>query len=217
VSAKTLTRTIDEGLLTLNNINLWLKFERNTKPKPLRECKRILGQSVEQRPQKINERLSIGHWETDTIVGKKNKHEPVGLPITERSTHYQIVLKILDKTEAVVNEAIKDLNQDNPRLSQLFKSITAGQGSEFTGLSEVLNGWCDVYFTHSTSSWERGTKKKHNGIIKRFIPKGKFLKDYSNDQIKLKAHWLNHCPRKILNTQTPTEVILSYFNQIQST
>ena len=161
--------------------------------------------------------MSFGHWETDTIVGKKNKHEPVGLTLTERLARYQIVLKISGKTEAAVNEAIKDLTQDNPWFSQLFKSITADNGSEFAGLSKVLDGWCDVYFTHPYSSWERGTNEKHNGILRRFIPKGKSLKHYSKHQIKQITHWMNHLPRKILNYKTPTEVFLSYFNQIQST
>ena len=91
VCAKTLYRYIDEGLMTLNDMDLWLKLQRNTKPKPLRERKWVLGQSIEQRSQEINERLSFGHWEIDTIVGKKNKHEPVGLTLTEQLTRYQIV------------------------------------------------------------------------------------------------------------------------------
>jgi len=52
-------------------MDLWLKRQRNTKPKPHRERKRILGQSIEQRPQEISERLYFDHWEIDTFVGKK--------------------------------------------------------------------------------------------------------------------------------------------------
>lgn len=83
---------------------------------------------------------------------KKNKHEPVGLTLTERLTRYQIVLKIPGKTEAAVNEVIKDLTQYNSWFTQLFKSITADKGSEFAVLSQMLDGWCDVYFMHPYSS-----------------------------------------------------------------
>ena len=116
-----------------------------------------------------------------------------------------------------MNETIERLSKNNPNFPKLFKSITADNGSEFAGLSEALQGLSDVYFAHPYSSWERGTNEKHNGILRRFIPKGKSLKDYSNDQIKQFTHWMNHLPRKILNYQTPTEAILTHFNQIQMT
>ena len=72
-------------------MDLWLKLQRNTKPKPLRVWKRVLGQSIEQRSQEINELFSFSHCEIDTIVGKKNKHESVGLTLTEPLAHYQII------------------------------------------------------------------------------------------------------------------------------
>jgi len=217
VCTKTLYRYIDEGLMSLNNMDLWLKLQRNTKPKRDRERKRILGQSIDERPQEINDRLTFGHWEIDTVVGKKTKDEPVLLTVTERLTRYQIIIKITGKNEAAVKETMEHLSKDNPTFPKLFKSITADNGSEFASLSEALQGLSDIYFAHPYSSWERGTNEKHNGILRRFIPKGKSLKDYSNDQIKQITHWMNHLPRKILNYQTPTEAILTHFSQIQMT
>jgi transposase, IS30 family len=217
VCAKTLYAYIDAGLMELNNMDLWLKLQRNTKPKRDRERKRILGQSIDQRPLEINDRLSFGHWEIDTVVGKKTKGEPVVLTLTERLTRYQIILKIAGKNEAAVKETMERLSIGNPHFPKLFKSITADNGSEFASLSEALQGLSDVYFAHPYSSWERGTNEKHNGILRRFIPKGKSLKDYSNNQIKQITHWMNHLPRKILQYQTPTEAILIHFNQIQLT
>jgi len=217
VCAKTLYRYIDEGLMNLNKLDLWLKLQRNTKPKRDRERKRILGQSIDERPQEINDRLTFGHWEIDTVVGKKTKGEPVVLTLTERLTRYQIIIKITGKNEAAVKETMESLSKGNPHFPKLFKSITADNGSEFASLSEALQGLSDIYFAHPYSSWERGTNEKHNGILRRFIPKGKSLKDYSNDQIKQITHWMNHLPRKILNYQTPTEAILIHFNQLQLT
>lgn len=217
VCAKTLYRYIEEGLMSLNNMDLWLKLQRNTKPKRDRERKRILGQSIDERPQEINDRLTFGHWEIDTVVGKKTKDEPVLLTVTERLTRYQIIIKITGKNEAAVKETMEHLSKDNPTFPKLFKSITADNGSEFASLAEALQGLSDIYFAHPYSSWERGTNEKHNGILRRFIPKGKSLKDYSNDQIKQITHWMNHLPRKILNYRTPTEAILIHFNQLQLT
>ncbi len=198
-------------------MDLWLKLQRNTKPKRVREDKRNLGKSIEERPSEINDRTTFGHWEIDTVVGKKTKDQPVLLTMTERLTRYQIVIKIQGKHEAAVNETIRSLSQDNPNFPHLFKSITSDNGSEFAGLSETLFGLSDVYFAHPYASWERGTNEKHNGILRRFIPKVKSLKDYTIQQIKQMMHWMNHLPRKILKYKTPTESILFHFNQIQGT
>ena len=31
-----------------------------------------MGESIEKRPEKVNERNEFGHWEIDTVVGTKN-------------------------------------------------------------------------------------------------------------------------------------------------
>lgn len=109
------------------------------------------------------------------------------------------------------------LSQDYPSFPHPIKSITSDNGSEFAGLSETLIGLSDVYFAHPYASWERGSNEKHNGILRRFITKGKSLKDYTIQQIKQMMHWMNHLPRKSLNYQTLTESILFHLNQIQGT
>ena len=216
VCTKTLYRYIDEGLIAnLNNMNLWLKLRRKTKHS--RERKRILGQSIELRPQEVNERTTFGHWEIDTVVGKKTKGEPVLLTLTERLTRYMLVLKIKAKDEVSVKEAIQSMTQSNPYFAKLFKSVTSDNGSEFASLSDALHNISDVYFTHPYSSWERGTNENHNGLLRRYLPKGKSLKDYSDNQIQRFTQKLNHLPRKILKYLTPTEAILFHFKQIQAT
>ncbi len=57
-----------------------------------------------------------------------------------------------------------------------FRSITADNGSEFARLEEVLEGsGCEVYYAHPYSAWERGSNERHNGLIRRMVPKGKSM------------------------------------------
>ena len=49
--------------------------------------------------------------------------------------------------------------------------------------------------------------ERHNGLIRRFIPKGKCISDYSSDDIIFIEEWMNTLPRKILNYKTPEEWI----------
>lgn len=36
-----------------------------------RQNKRILGPSIDLRPEAINDRSEFGHWEIDTVIGQK--------------------------------------------------------------------------------------------------------------------------------------------------
>jgi IS30 family transposase len=216
VCTRTLYRYNDENLLGVTNIDLHLKLRRKTKSKTLRAHKRILGQSIDERPKKINDRTTFGHWEIDTVIGKKNKEEPVLLTLTERLSRFEIIVKIQGKTEEAVTKTIESMALDNQYYKYLFQSITSDNGSEFAGLSEAIKGISEVYFTHPYCSWERGTNENHNGIIRRFIPKGVSLSNVTPKSIKRIASWMNNLPRKKLDYRTPSEVFYEYFNQIQA-
>jgi len=89
---------------------------------------------------------------------------------------------------------------------QVFKTITGDNGSEFAGLSLIEDGKLKVYFTHPYSSCEKGTNECHNRMLRRFIPKGKSISDYSADEICFFADCINGLPRKILDYHTPEEL-----------
>ena len=47
--------------------------------------------------------------------------------------------------------------------------------------------------------------QRHNGLIRRFIPKGRRIKDYTHKNIIKVQNWCNSLPRKILNYLTPDQ------------
>ena len=56
--------------------------------------------------------------------------------------------------------------------TQVFKSFTADNGLEFAKLSTLeLLYPVKIYFDHPYSSGERGMNERHNGLIRRSIPK----------------------------------------------
>ena len=79
---------------------------------------------------------------------------------------------------------------------EIFKSITSDNGSEFATLTEAVSTVAEVYFTHPYSSWERGTNENHNGMIRRFIPKGTRLSNVCSERIRDINIWMNKYPRK---------------------
>ena len=70
------------------------------------------------------------------------------------------------------------------------------------------------YYTHPYSSWERGTNEHHNGLIRRFIPKGRSINDFSIEAIARVQNWCNTLPRKILGYLTPNEAFEDQLRQI---
>lgn len=207
VCSKTLYNYVDAGLLSITNIDLPLKLKRSTKRKRVRHHKTNLGTCISERPETINDRSEFGHWEIDTVIGRKDKSDGVLLTITERKTRKEIIRYIPDKNSKSVQSALLTLiNEAGKHFSKVFKSITADNGTEFSelvSLETIANS--KIYFAHPYTSSERGTNERHNGLIRRFIPKGKRMNDYSIEAISKIQLWCNTLPRKILNYLTPDE------------
>lgn len=71
-----------------------------------------------------------------------------------------------------------------------------------------------MHFTHPFSSLEKGTNERHNGLIRRFIPKGKRISDYSSSDISFIEDWMNTLSRRILNYKTHEELFDIHLDKI---
>jgi len=126
-------------LLTIASIDLPLKVKRSTKIARIRHHKKNLGTSIDDRPVHINDRSEFGHWEIDTVIGKKDKSDAVLLTMTERMTRNEIIRKISSKTaESVQTALLKLADEAGECFSKVFKNITADNGSEFAELSLLV-------------------------------------------------------------------------------
>ena len=204
---KTIYNYIDLGLIGIKNFHLPLKLRRKVKGSVIRKNKKILGDSISTRPDYVNNREEFGHWEIDTVIGSKSKNDEALLTLVERKTRNMLVRKIPGKTAEAVMAELESLKEDfGSGFSQVFKSITSDNGSEFSELATLQTGDTKVYFTHPYSSFERGTNERHNGLLRRFIPKGKWISHYSHEAISFLGDWVNGLPRKILGYKTPEEL-----------
>ncbi len=141
------------------------------------------------------------------MLGQKSGQDKTLLTLAERKIR-QYWMIILENREAdtVINafDELKSIYSEH--FSEVFKTITTDNGSEFSRLSELEKGTnTKVYFTHPYTSCEKGTNERHNGIIRRFIPKGKRIDDFSAENISNIKIWCNSLPRKILGYRTPDE------------
>lgn len=157
---KTIYNYIDKGLMHIRNHNLPEKVSRRPKLKRVRENKKLLGRSIEERPA-IDSKLEFGHWKADLVIGQKTNNDEALLTILERQTRKYILVKIAGKSAAAVMDVFEKVRKYfGSKFSDVFKSITTDNGSEFTELSNLEKGSKTlVYFAHPYSSWDKGSNK----------------------------------------------------------
>jgi IS30 family transposase len=189
------------------------KRHRETVNRP--SYKNLRGRSIEDRPAAVAERIEPGHWEMDLVVGKPGESKAVLLTMTERTSKREIIRKLPDKTQASVIHAMDVMERQlgRKRFQKIFRTITVDNGPEFLNSSEMERSCLSpkkartlVYYAHPYSAFERGTNENMNRMIRRFIPKGTDLSQYTKKEIQRIENWLNNYPRKILGYQTPQEV-----------
>ncbi|GHU93918.1 hypothetical protein FACS1894208_04100 [Clostridia bacterium] len=140
----------------------------------------------------------------DTVKGKADTHNCL-LVLTERLYRTEIIIKLPFCSAACVVAALNNLERKYGELFRLvFKSITVDNGSEFAdfdGMKKSVFGGDDrsaFFYCHPQSSCERGTNENINRMIRRRIPKGTPIENYSEQAIKLIEEWINDYPRLIL-------------------
>ena len=203
---KTLYNMLWKGEISLTLFDLPEVLERRKRGKR-RIAKRLNGKSLDERPAEVDVRNTFGHWESDTVLGRKKKGEPVVFTIVERLTGYCLALRADGKTTDGVASAMRQLyEQFGERFGEVFQSITTDNGSEFAAFSGFEALGTTIYFAHPYSAWERPVNERTNRILRRFISKGTSIENYSEETVLMFADEINALPRKRLCYLTPEEL-----------
>lgn len=184
--------------------------------KRVRKNKRMKGRSINERPDIVNEGTEVGHWEVDTVVGRRNGREAVIFTAVEKKTHKYVAIRISGRTCAGIDEAMTSLQDlyGNEQFSQVFKTMTADNGPEFAQFSKYESLGTRIYFAHPYSSWERPQNERHNGLLREYIPKGTSIERFSDEDILNIADALNQRPRRILNYYSPEELFDTFLDEV---
>jgi IS30 family transposase len=160
---------------------------------------------IEKRPEEANNRTAYGHYETDTAVSGKRHDSKHSLAVLhERKARFVRLKKIPNMKPVSMTRALKKMAKDLRR-----HTITYDNGIENRDhgtVAAVLK--VKTYFCNPYHSWEKGGVENTIGRIRRYIPKGSNLADYTDADIAKIEHWLNHTPRKCLNWSTPYEIMI---------
>ena len=209
VCVATLYSYIDKGVfLKLTNKDLPVKKNKKRGYKKVRkqQARAAAGDSIEKRPEEIDQREEFGHWEMDSVIGKRGVSKNVLLVLTERKTRDEIIFKLPDHTDEAVVAALDKLERryGADMFKQIFKTITVDNGSEFADVNGLERSILEegekrthLYYCHPYSSWERGTNEVTNKMVRRKVPKGTNFDDKTDEEIEKIEGWINSYPRRI--------------------
>ena len=172
---------------------------------------KIIGRRpISERPEHIEVRSQVGHWEGDTVIGPAHKQAVVTL--VERKSGYALIAKVSNKTSDLVSQAIiTKLNAVTP----LVKTMTFDNGKEFAEHSRIDTALqSTTYFADPLASWQRGSNENFNGLLRQYIPKKRPLSTVTNQELRMIQAELNSRPRKRLGFKTPNEVFMQSLNRV---
>lgn len=157
---------------------------------------------IEHRPAAVAQRREIGHWEADTLIGRRKKGAVLSL--VERNSRYLRLGHLRQRTAAATT---RQLRRRLRALRERVTTITADNGKEFCGHARISTSLgAAFYFCAPQQAWQRGTNENTNGLIRQYLPKDRDLSNVSGAEIAKIEHRLNHRPRKCLGYRTPHEV-----------
>jgi IS30 family transposase len=187
--------------------------------RPNRRCKTGPGsvfgwarsvQPIAQRPAHVRQRLEVGHWEIDTMVGMRGGYKARLLVCVERSSRYTRLVLLDDGLPETAAAAVHQHLLGDARWPVL--SITTDRGSEFAKLHTVVEHE-RLYVCDAQRPNQRGTNENTIGLIRQFIPKGEPLSLQTQRSIARIERLLNSRPRACLGFKTPAEVLSELRNQ----
>jgi IS30 family transposase len=169
--------------------------------------------SISKRPKEVEEKTTFGHWEGDSVVGPRGNGSTSLFTCTERVTKLEIIRKTASRKQEEVVTVFDKLERasGSGKFKELIKSCTFDNGVEFSSGKGIIKSVLtkgkrfDIYYAHPYSSYERGLNENHNGIIRRFIPKGTDITSIPAKRIREIQDWMNNYPRKSLGGLTPIE------------
>ena len=148
----------------------------------------------------------------DTVESGQGKTTACFITVIERKTRYYIAVKSPDrKAETVAALVIKTLSA-LPKGA--VKTITTDNGNEFAlweNMERALD--CEIYFTDTYCSWQKGSNENANGLLREFYPKGRNLSHVNSKTLEKNLAFINARPKKVLSYLSPQDLFNSFLSK----
>lgn len=157
---------------------------------------------IDTRPEAVECRQEVGHWEGDTVMGASGERTCL-LTLVERSTGMAQVIRLPHRIVRAVTRATIEVIKTS---GLPFKTITWDNGTEFHGYRQIEQATgVRCYFAYPHHPWERGSNENFNGLLRQYFRKGKPMTRIRQCDCNQITARLNQRPRKRYGFQTPTQ------------
>jgi len=167
--------------------------------------------SLHLRQEAINKRLVFGHWEGDTLEGKRIISDGIHTEV-ERLSRKIMAKKVDQITSEKTIQVQEAMFNDLPSKARQSTTLDNGRENHLHFKLKIKLGM-KTYFADPYSSWQRGTNEFHNGLIRRYLPKGTDFSKITQEELDDIIWEINNRPRKVLNYNTPEEVFKTYLKR----
>ena len=214
VSERTVYRYIDACILSAMNLDLQRKVRFSARKKTVnvkvdKKCR--IGRTLADLAVYMEEHPGTPVVELDTVEGKKGGK--CLLTVHFKNTEMMLAfLRDHNDSKSVIdvfNSLYETLSGGLFR--KLFIVCLADNGSEFSNPSAIeLDGSGDirtrVFYCDASSPYQKGSAERNHEFIRMFIPKGKDMAPYTQEDISLMMDHINSYGRTSLGDKCPYDM-----------
>ena len=202
--------------ISKNAIYAWLKSSygapitrwlQKQKRRHKRRHEKLSGRTfIDRRPRYIDQRKRVGDIEFDFIVSGKSG-SGVLLTVVDRKLRIPFIEKILPVSIKNFEAAFLHIKQRFPEMKTgtTDNDILFKDHERLAGLLGIR-----IFFCHPYHSWEKGLIEHMNRLIRRSIPKGSDISNYSKAFVRHVELKLQRRPMACLRDRTPEEMLARY-------
>ena len=171
---------------------IYLYSKRKRVKKRKMKTKRVLTPNrvgIAERSPGADHRSRGGHWERDTVVGRKGTKGGLATAL-ERKTRFVAARTVGSMRPAEHLQADRGMFEEMKTLS-----VTRDNGIENREHEElgIPSFFCDPY-----SSWQKGGIENANKMLRRYFPKGTDFSLVSQGEVDQVVRMINEKPRRVL-------------------
>ncbi|WP_406547380.1 IS30 family transposase [Succinimonas sp.] len=220
VSERTIYRLIDSSTISARNLDLprKVKFKARRKKKEYKVDKACrIGRDFSCFQRFMDENPSLPVIQLDTVEGKKGGKAllTVHFVMCEMMLAFLRDANTAKSVSDIFDMLYRELGADEFR--SIFRVCLADNGSEFSNPSAIEFDPVDslrrtrVFYCDPNAPYQKGSAERNHEFIRRFIPKGVDIGQYTQDDITLMMNHINSYSRESLGNKCPYDAFRFFY------